>query len=84
MLITPYIPFQFGIIQKNIFLIYKKILGHIYINEYLKLTGLKKRDLKKWYPIIAAVRLADNVPNEEQWLIKIIKKYINYLTTIST
>lgn len=53
------------------------------MKEYLSISGLKKRDLEKWYPIIAAARLADNVPNEEQWLLGLIRKKIKYLTTAS-
>ena len=79
MLVSPYIPFQAGRIIRILFRIYKNILGHVYMKEYLKLTKLKKKELRKWYSIIAASRLADNVPNEEQWLIKIIRKNINYL-----
>ena len=79
MLVSPYIPFQAGRIKRILFRIYKNILGHVYMNEYLKLTKLKKKELRKWYSIIAASRLADNGPNEEKWLIKIIRKNINYL-----
>ena len=60
----------------------KKVAELREIARALKIPGadkLKKKELRKWYSIIAASRLADNVPNEEQWLIKIIRKNINYL-----
>ena len=84
LLITPYLPFSLGLTKKLLLKVYKRILGHYYRKEYLRISGLRKRDLNKWYPIIAAARLADNIPNEERWLLNLIKKKIKYLTTAST
>ncbi|MBR5095853.1 MAG: phosphotransferase, partial [Treponema sp.] len=79
MLVTPDLPFELGKIQKAILTLYKKALGRVYLNEYLKLSGLKKRRLIKWLPIIAAARLDDNIPSERKWLLKIIRKTIKFL-----
>ena len=79
MLVTPDLPSGLGKIQKALLTLYKKALGRVYLKEYLKLSGLKKRGLKKWLPIIAAARLTDNIPSERKWLLKIIKKNIKFL-----
>lgn len=81
MLTTPYMPFFLGPVKTLRLKIYKIILGYVYLKEYLHTTGLKKKALRKWYPIIAAARIADKVPNEEQWLIRLIQKNIKYLTS---
>ena len=79
MLITPDLPSGLGMFQKALLKFYKKALGRIYLREYLKLSGLKKRRLIKWLPIIAAARLDDNIPSERKWLLKIIRKTIKFL-----
>lgn len=81
MLVTPDLPSGLGKIQKALLTLYKKALGRVYLNEYLKLSGMKKRGLKKWFPIIAAARLTDNIQSERKWLLKIIKKNIKFLKT---
>lgn len=79
MLVTPDLPSGLGKIKKALLTLYKKALGRVYLREYLKLSGLKKRDLIKWLPIIAAARLDDNIPSERKWLLKIIRKTIKFL-----
>jgi len=83
-LISPFIPFKLPIIKKIMFLLYKRLLGEIYLHEYRKETSIKRKDINKWIPIIAAGRLADNIPNEGKWLVKLIDQKSKYLTTAST
>jgi len=83
MLISPYVPFPLGLTKKLVLQVYKVILAKVYLYEYLRVSGIKKIDLRKWFPLIAAARLADNVPGEERWLIRLIGKNMKYLPTVS-
>ncbi len=49
-----------------------------FLSEYLKHSELTKEDIYEWMPVIAAARYLENVPNEEKWLGKLIKKYSKY------
>jgi len=80
MLISPYIPFKLSIVRRIMFMIFKRKLGVKYLKEY----KISKKVLRKWWPIIAAARLSDNVPNEKKWLMRKIALNIKYLTTAST
>ncbi|UPW20328.1 phosphotransferase [Agarivorans sp. TSD2052] len=80
MLITPFIPFEMNPLKKVGFIAYKRLLASLYLREYLKESGISKHSLRKWWPIIAAARLSDEVPNEAPWLKKIIKKHLKYLS----
>jgi uncharacterized protein (TIGR02172 family) len=73
MLISPFDPLNLPLHRKVFFLAFKRILGRVYLREYLKVAGLKKNQLRPWIPVIAAVRITDNVPNERQWLLKMIR-----------
>ncbi|GGB18380.1 phosphotransferase family protein [Agarivorans gilvus] len=79
MLISPFMPFEMGPLKRQGFIAYKRLLAYFYLREYLKVSGICKHSLKKWWPIVAAARLQDQVPNEELWLKKIIKKHLKYL-----
>lgn len=79
-LITPFDPFNLPFLQKIIFQLYKLLIGQIYLAEYLRNTKIKKRDIRRWMSIVAAGRLADNVPNEREWLTKRIDRTLKYLS----
>jgi hypothetical protein len=68
-----------GPLKRLAFIAYKRLLAYFYLREYLKVSGICKHSLKKWWPIVAAARLQDQVPNEELWLKNIIKKHLKYL-----
>ncbi|MBN1500481.1 MAG: aminoglycoside phosphotransferase family protein [Spirochaetes bacterium] len=82
-LVSPFDPFNLPVIKKFFFKIYRLLLGKIYLREYCKNTDIKKRDIKKWIPIIAAGRLADNIPDEDKWLLRLIDSNMKYLTASS-
>lgn len=79
MLISPFIPIKMNYILSRLFLLQKKIIGWVYLSEYIKLSRIKKRSLRKWWPLVAAARLADKVPGEEKWLVQKIRKNLKYL-----
>lgn len=79
MLISPFIPIKMNYLLSRLFLFYKKIIGWVYLSEYIRLSHIQRRSLRKWWPLVAAARLADRVPHEEKWLLRKIKKNIKYL-----
>lgn len=72
MIISPIVPDGFPITLISMLKILKKKLATTYLNEYQKITGIPKKLIKDWMKIIAAVRLCDNIPGEEKWLLQII------------
>jgi thiamine kinase-like enzyme len=78
-LMSPYIPFKAPGIIRLMFLLYKRFLGSLYLHEYRKDTAITRNDINTWIPIIAAVRLADNVPHEGEWLATLIEKKRKHL-----
>ena len=72
MIISPSVPDGFPSALLPMLKILKIKLSTTYLNEYQKITGITKIEIKGWMKIIAAVRLCDNIPGEEDWLLKII------------
>lgn len=79
MLVSPYIPLELGPLKTLGFRILKWTLGRIFLGTYRKYLPLNRRVIRQWLPIIAAARMADGVPNEEAWLLKLIKKNLPHL-----
>jgi hypothetical protein len=50
--------FVLGVFQKQIF--------KIYLNEYLRITNARTEDIKKWEMPVAAARLCEWIPEQEQ------------------
>ncbi len=79
MIISPYLPIPIPFWKKPAFTLFKKLVAEAYLGEYLRITGVKRKDLFVWWPAIAAARLADNVPGEREWLARKIKKNVRRL-----
>lgn len=73
MLASPFIPIPLTFPKRLAFIAYKHILAEAYLSEYFKRSGLRRKDIRAWWPAIAAARLADHVPGESAWLIRKIK-----------
>jgi Ser/Thr protein kinase RdoA (MazF antagonist) len=80
MLASPYIPIRLSFPKRLAFAAYKRALAESYLSEYRKRSGLKRKDIRAWWPAIAAARLADRVPGESAWLIGKIKGNLWRLT----
>lgn len=59
--------------------ILKKSLYSTYIKEYIKLSKVKLKDIDAWMLPVAAVRLSENIPGEEKWLLDIIDNKLKLL-----
>ncbi|HNY16391.1 MAG TPA: aminoglycoside phosphotransferase family protein [Treponemataceae bacterium] len=73
MLASPFIPMPLSFPKRLAFLAYKRVLAEAYLSEYRKRSGLRRKDIRAWWPAIAAARLADRVPGESAWLLRKIK-----------
>lgn len=72
---------QFGEIEHVSFLkklvvnLFKHYIGRVYLKEYLKITKIKKSDVKEWIVPIVAARLAEWLTEyERQNLLKYLRK----------
>jgi hypothetical protein len=43
-----------------------------YLQQYARLGGLDSNQFKQWLPIMAAARLNERIPGEEEWLLRLI------------
>ena len=50
-----------------------------FLEEYFKQSDITKQEIYQWMPVIAAARFLENVPHEEKWLKRIIKKRMKKL-----
>lgn len=50
----------------------QKVLAGKYLEEYYSLRPFSREDFNRALKIVAAARLAENVPNEQEWLLSII------------
>jgi tRNA A-37 threonylcarbamoyl transferase component Bud32 len=50
----------------------KRMLLSSYLQKYKKLTGVKQKDIDAWMLPVAAARLRERIPGEEDWLLDII------------
>lgn len=57
----------------------KRMTYKLYINEYMRLSGISQESIEAWMMPVAAVRLKDKIPGEEKWLMKIIDKKLERL-----
>ncbi|ULQ59050.1 phosphotransferase [Brucepastera parasyntrophica] len=62
------------LISRLIITLFKKRLNSLYLSEYRKLSGCKKKDIDQWKLPVAAARLAENIPEEKDYLMKIVRK----------
>jgi hypothetical protein len=49
------------------------------LSEYTKLAKVKPADVEKWLLPVAAARLRERVPGEEQWLLDMIDEKLRAL-----
>lgn len=65
--------------ERTLIKIFQLFVSRIYLKTYRKLTGIRKKDLQDWEIIIQAARLSENIPEEEEFIYKNLKKLMrNY------
>lgn len=70
---TPYSDLGTPIWAKGISGAVKRRLFQYYLNEYVTITGISKAQCTAWQVPMAAARLRECVPNEKEWLLRIIR-----------
>ena len=73
MFVSPFLPDEVPFLLKVIIRISKPWIGRTFLNEYLKISGIDRKELIEWLPIVASARLIENIPGEEKWLMGIIR-----------
>ena len=63
-------------IERVIIKIFQLFVSRIYLKTYRKSTGIRKRDLQDWEIIIQAARLSENIPEEQEYIMKNLKKHM--------
>jgi len=74
MILSPFTPDSTPLSLRPIVKIHKRVMASSYLGEYRRLTGIGKAEIRAWLPLVAAVRLCDEVPGEEEWLLSIIAR----------
>lgn len=57
----------------------KSLTCWAYLNEYMKISKIKYKDIDAWMLPVAASKLKDRIPGEEKWLLGIINKRLGQL-----
>jgi aminoglycoside phosphotransferase (APT) family kinase protein len=46
-----------------------------YLERYFQLTGTERRRYLTWFPIVAAARLSERIPEQRQWLLSVVNEW---------
>ncbi len=55
-----------------IYQLHAEELAELYLNTYCHKTGIERAKILEWLPVMAAARISDNIPNEEEKLMELI------------
>jgi hypothetical protein len=58
------------------FFLLRRLFRQIYIRQYFKLSPYNQKDLYDWLPVIAAARLEENIKEENENLLVLVRKYL--------
>ncbi len=73
MIVSPFTPDSAPVYLRPIVKIHKRVMAASYLEEYRRHTGIGRDEIRAWLPLVAAARLCDEVPGEEEWLLSIIE-----------
>jgi hypothetical protein len=79
MLISPYLPPGIPGLMKVVMKMFRKGLIRDYLKAYFRLAHTDFRSLERWLLPVAAARLRERVPGEEEWLLNLIDRLISKL-----
>jgi aminoglycoside phosphotransferase (APT) family kinase protein len=63
--------------QKLVLNGFRRLFLFVYLREYLKNASISRGDVERWGPPIAALRLADGIPEERDVLLQTIRSYFS-------
>ncbi|MHA1365631.1 MAG: aminoglycoside phosphotransferase family protein [Candidatus Heimdallarchaeota archaeon] len=67
---------SFSFKEKIMIKIFQSIASRRYLREYLRLSKLTRKEINKWEIVIIAGRLRENIPQENDYILKRIKKIL--------
>ncbi|MBN2511029.1 MAG: phosphotransferase [Spirochaetales bacterium] len=73
MFASPYLPEGIPAPLKILLKCLKPAMARVFRNEYLGLSGKRKGDFCQWIPVMAAARLVEQIPGEQQWLMSLVR-----------
>jgi len=60
--------------------IFQSIATRRYLRQYLKFSNLTRKEIKKWEIVIITGRLNENIPHEQSYILKRIKKIMKTIS----
>lgn len=72
MLQSPYMPPGTGKLIARLSVPFKRRMEKIYLQEYLRTSGMTLPEIEAWQLPVAAARLIEGVPGERDWLLALI------------
>lgn len=70
---SPYLPDDLPAALRSVATGLKHWLAAAYAAEYRRLSGLRQAEIDAWLPALAAARLWEEVPGEQEWLLGIVR-----------
>ncbi len=58
-----------GFIENPLLRRMARFFPHLYLRFYFRLRPGGRQEYRAWFPIVAAARLSENIPEEEAWLV---------------
>ncbi|WP_058302751.1 phosphotransferase family protein [Gorillibacterium timonense] len=77
MLRSPYMPPGTNWLTGKLSKAFKSRLESVYLNEYLRISGMPLADIEAWMLPVAAARLREQVPGEREWLLGLIRERVD-------
>ena len=72
LLLSPNRNKEITFIQKSLFSTCSKWFNRMYLQNYLNQTGYRKKQVKAWKVIVAAIQLNEIIECEKSWLLSIV------------
>ncbi|WP_068498435.1 aminoglycoside phosphotransferase family protein [Paenibacillus kribbensis] len=79
MLLSPYNPLGTPRMLEPLLRVFKKILHRAYLNEYCRSSNISADSMNSWILPVAAARLRDGIPGEQEWLLHLINHRLQYM-----
>ncbi|WP_042168292.1 phosphotransferase family protein [Paenibacillus gorillae] len=76
MFLSPYLPDGSPFGSQEHIMAFKKQMNGVYLEHYGSIMEVDQVMIEKWFIPVAAARLRENVPGEQQWLLSIIDKFL--------
>ncbi|MFF2092866.1 phosphotransferase family protein [Paenibacillus sp. NPDC058174] len=76
MFLSPYLPDGSTLGTQEQIKAFKKQMNDVYLEHYCSIMEVDRGMIRKWFIPVAAARLRENVPGEQEWLLSIIDEFL--------